>query len=208
MGSTKKSKISQLLGVFSVSSKEEDIRLMERLQADDLKAFETIYMKYRTPLYSYFLNHCGNEAMAEEWLQDCFTKLLEKRMSFRFESKFSTWLWMMARNHMIDYWRSNGHQLEGAKLSVEDTDNVMEALESPLSNPEEMVLSASTDISVKKCLDELPLSQKDAVMLRSYSELSYEEIASELKTSVSAVKSLLVRAKEKLLGCLKRGGHA
>jgi RNA polymerase sigma-70 factor (ECF subfamily) len=208
VGSIKKSKMAQLLSVFSVSSKEEDVLLMERLQADDLTAFETLYMKYRTPLYSYFLNHCGNTTVAEDWLQDCFAKLLEKRMSFRFESKFSTWLWMLARNQMIDHWRSGGHQLDQGKITSLETDDVMENLESPLSGPEEHVMAASDERALRACLEELPLAQKDAVLLRSHAELAYEDIALQLSTTVSAVKSLLVRAKEKLLDCLKRGGHA
>lgn len=181
---------------------------MERLQVNDLTAFETLYMKYRGPLYSYFLNHSGNAAVAEDWLQDCFAKLLEKRMSFRFESKFSTWLWTLARNQMIDHWRSGAHQIDEGKISALESDAQLEFLESPLSGPEEQIMEASNDSAIKECLEELPLSQKDAVLLRSYSELSYEDIAQQLGATVSAVKSLLVRAKEKLLDCLKRGGHA
>jgi RNA polymerase sigma-70 factor (ECF subfamily) len=109
---------------------------------------------------------------------------------------------------MIDHWRSSGHQLDAAKLAQDETYDVLDTLESPLSSPEEEMLAASNDVAVKECLGELPLTQRDAVMLRSYSELSYEEIASQLNASVSAIKSLLVRAKEKLLECLKRGDHS
>ena len=69
-------------------------------------------------------------------------------------------------------------------------------------------MAASNERALKACLEELPLPQKDAVLLRSHAELAYEDIAQQLSTTVSAVKSLLVRAKDKLLDCLKRGGHA
>lgn len=180
---------------------------MKQLQAGDLKAFDMLYMKYKTPLFSYFVGHCREISLAEDLLQDLFIKLLANCQNFRFESKFSTWIWVLARNQMIDHWRSVGHRFDQEKLNTKESDEVLENLISTLTGPEEQIMKQADDRAVRECLNELPTSQKDAVLLRSHGELSYDDIAQQLNSTVSAVKSLLVRAKEKLLDCLRSGGH-
>jgi RNA polymerase sigma-70 factor (ECF subfamily) len=203
----KKSQLLQLLDLFSVSSKDEDYSLMEKLQKGDLNAFERLYMKYRIPLYSYFLGQAHSPSHAEEFLQDTFSKVIEHKDSFKFESKFSTWLWSIARNIMIDYWRSSGHQLHKLTINGEFSETELATLESPLTNDETQLIEKSEDQALKDCMDELSHQQKESILLRIHSDLSYEEIAKGLELTIPSVKSLIVRAKQKLINCLKRGGH-
>lgn len=203
-GSSNKAK---LFSLFSVTSSDEDVRLIKRIQKGDEAAFEEFYLKYRKPLFSYFSGHASSVSLAEELLQETFLKVAQNCAGFAFESKVSTWLWAIARNKMIDHWRSAQHQQDQLSESLTTDEGEEHDLAAEIDSAESSLIQQSQTKAVEKCLDELAPNQKDAVLLRSHSELSYDEIAHTLSLSVSAIKSLLVRAKDKLMNCLKRGGH-
>lgn len=180
---------------------------MKKVQQGDYAAFEELYMKYRKPIYSYFLAKTTSSEEAEELLQDAFMKILDKKESFRFESKFSTWLWTLSRNLFIDKYRSD-YQHDHKIDSFEKDENFsVENIDSGLETAEELLIKKSEEKGIRKCIEELSNNQKESILLKIYSDLSYEEISRELSLSISAVKSLLVRSKEKLINCLKNGGH-
>lgn len=180
---------------------------MKRVQESDYAAFEELYMKYKKPIYSYFLAKTTSKEEAEELLQDTFMKVLDKKNSFRFESKFSTWLWTLSRNLFIDKYRSN-YQHESKIESLENDERFsIEDIDSDLDTAETLLIQKYEEKGIKNCIDELPTNQKEAILLKIYSDLSYEEISRELTLSVAAVKSLLVRSKDKLINCLRSGGH-
>ncbi len=196
-------KLAQLFGRSLVKHSDEE--LMRMIQDDKMEAFEELYERFRKPLFSYLTQQVKKD-QAEEILQDVFIKILENRMSFRFESKVSTWLWTVTRNKVIDHWRSAGHRMDQLAVGVTD-DEGHEYLEAELDSHEEMILKKTNRNQLDLCLEELALNQKEALMLQTQSELSMDEIGQMMNTTVSAVKSLLFRAKEKLMDCFKRGGH-
>jgi RNA polymerase sigma-70 factor (ECF subfamily) len=176
---------------------------MRSLQANDMKAYETLYRKYKDPLFNYFLVNTKSKNLAEEQLQDLFLKLYEKKDSFKYQSKFSTWLWTMARNQFIDHKRLSETKLEDSSDSV--ADDSLDELEAELEAADEMMIKKIEDRQVNLCVNELKASQKEVLTLRIYSELGYDEIAALCSLTLSSVKSLLVRAKEKILECLRKG---
>lgn len=178
---------------------------MRLIQDNKSEAFEILYQRYKTPLYSYLTSQL-NQSLAEEMLQDVFMKLLEGRMSFRFESKVKTWVWAIARNKVIDHWRSAGKKMDD--LLVPDLiEEGEEFLESRDEHLEEALIKRTTQKQLDECLEELSIKQKEALALQIQSGLSYDEISSLMKLTVSSVKSLIFRAKGNLLDCFKRGGH-
>lgn len=176
---------------------------MKALQAMDMKAFETLYLKYKDPLFNYFLVNSRSKTTAEEQLQDLFLRLYEKRDQFKYQSKFSTWLWAMARNQFIDHTRLSETKLD--ELSDSTEEDSFDQLEAELDKIDEQLIKKAQEQQVNLCVDELKANQKEVLSLRVYSDLGYEEIALLCKLTLSSVKSLLVRAKEKLLDCLKKG---
>ena len=176
---------------------------MRSLQANDMKAYETLYLKYKDPLFNYFLVNTKSKNLAEEQLQDLFLKLYEKKDSFKYQSKFSTWLWTMARNQFIDHTRLSETKLEDSSDSV--ADDSLDELEAELEAADEIMIKKMEDLQVNLCVNELKASQKEVLTLRIYSELGYDEIAALCSLTLSSVKSLLVRAKEKILECLRKG---
>ncbi|MDD4975241.1 MAG: sigma-70 family RNA polymerase sigma factor [Bacteriovorax sp.] len=178
---------------------------MKLIQLDKKHAFSELYSRYRVPLYTYFHGLIGS-TLAEELMQDTFIKVLNKRMSFRFESKVKTWIWAIAKNTLRDHWRSVDHKMKNSFDSLVTTEG-NEIFEAPLDSAETLILKKVTQRQLEDCINELPVDQKEIVFCHVQSELTNQEIADLSNISVGAVKSILFRSKEKLIDCFKRGGH-
>lgn len=191
--------IEKLFSVGFVYKSDED--LMKLFQSGNHLAFEEIYSRYKSPLYSYFLRMTTAQT-AEELLQECFFNFIKKKESFRFESSFKTWIWTMANHHLIDFWRSKNHHmnLKTTSLEEEHLDDLQ------VASVEEKVLSMIDKIQLESCIKKLPEDQREVVLLHTYSELSHQEISKITALSVGAIKSILFRSKVKLIGCCQQGG--
>ena len=97
--------------------------------------------------------------------------------------------------------RRKRRRIRGAGLRLED-------IEAPISSAEAALMENAREKAVQKCMKELTDVQREVLVLRTVSELAYEEIASMVRVSLSSVKSLIFRAKQKPLECIQRGGHA
>ncbi len=178
---------------------------MLRVAKNDEKAFATLYERYRRPILSYLVSFLRTKSVAEELAQEVFLRVYRTRESYSTEFRFSTWIWTIARNLAIDHLRKKSEVLVD-----DDRQEILDGIPSdPAAMPdaERMLIERATREGLEKCLGELSPPQREATSLRSYSELSYEEIADTMRSSVPRIKSLLFRAKEALLDCVKRGGH-
>jgi len=193
---------AQLSLPWNVSLMEEEHLLMERVQQGDVAAFRKLYDRYKSRVMSYLNMMVRNRAVAEELAQEAFLRVYRARASYGREAKFSTWMWTIARNLAIDHLRKktetllDPHQQEGSHR--------IEEIESPLSNAEVMLIRNSRQEQVEKCLSKLTHAQREVLTLRTLSELNYDEIAATMKTTLASVKSLIFRAKEALIHCLKK----
>lgn len=179
---------------------------MKLVQANDNKAFEVLYSRYRVPIHSY-LSGLVDSALAEELMQETFIKVIQKNSSFKFESKVKTWVWTIAKNTLHDHWRSVDHRMSQSFEPLHSEDNGEELFETPLDGQEEAFLKKVTQKQLEECLKELPEEQREVVLLHTQSELSHQEISRVTGASVPAIKSILFRCKEKLTACFRRGGH-
>lgn len=177
---------------------------MELIQQDKEGAFQELYRRYGTPIYNYFMRLIG-PVIAEDLMQDTFIKVLSKRMTFRFESKVKTWIWIIAKNTLRDHWRSQEFKMKNSFETL-FSDHGEEVLESPMDSSEMMIMNKLTKEQLISCIDYLPAEQREVVLLHIHSELSNQEIAELTGFSLGAIKSILFRSKEKLIECFKRGG--
>jgi len=203
-------KIKKLFAPASVLSSEEgsdtNEALMLKVRDGDQAAFEKLYGKLRKPIMSYVYGFVSNLSVAEEITQEVFLKVYRVRETYAPTAKFSTWLWTITRNAVIDHLRKKHEVLVDDLNYVEQQKqgSSVEQIESELPNSEAMLVANTENISVHDCLKKLSASQRDALQLRIFSDLSYEEIAETLKTTVTSVKTLLFRAKQGMLGCIKK----
>ena len=157
-----------------------------------------IFTRYKTPVLNYALRILGNRADAEDVVSDVFLAVFGGKYRFDPKAKFSTWAFAVTRNRCIDKIRKRKRFLpfvfrnEGTKELEEwdppDTKDL----------PRENLEKSETARRVQSAIQKLPLEQKEALVLREYHDLSYEEISNVLDCSLSKVKVLIFRARENL----------
>ncbi len=174
------------------SKNDPDIEVMLRFQGGDEKAFEFLVTKHQRKVLNLIYRYLGNSAQADDAAQEVFMKLYRARHKYTPKAKFSTWLYRITVNHCLNEIRARKSQ----PASVAPIDDLTE--EGETMAPDDRIRQGELRQAVKDAIDSLPENQRMAVILARYEEMSYEEIAETMKTSLEAVKSLLHRAKESL----------
>ena len=184
-----------------------DETLMRDYGRGDARAFETLYMRHKAATYRYFLRHAGGDAAtAAELHQDLWLKVIGARERYEPRSKFSTWLYTLARHRMVDHWRSR-HGVTLASLEDEEASAQVEEVTSALRDPGDDPLDAAIDAQTRNrllaALSRVPKLQRDAFLLHIEGGLSLEEIASLTAATTETVKSRLRYAYRKLRAALE-----
>jgi RNA polymerase sigma-70 factor (ECF subfamily) len=176
----------------------DELQLVANVAKGDHVAYRQLFEQHAARVYNVALKILGNEQDAEEVTQDVFVTLWKKAKSIRGESKLSTWLHRVAVNMAINA-RKKGGMLSTLKqiLSLEDSPELeISAAES--TRPDRQVEMKSARMELAELMSRLPTSQRQAYLLHKLEGLSYKEIAEQMNTTVSAVESLMHRAKTKL----------
>lgn len=189
-------KLSRVKSVQEAVSPES---LMLKVKRGDRAAFAELYDRFKGPIFNFLLGMVAREALAEELAHEVFLRVYRARESYEPSARFTTWLWTLARNAALDELRKKGELLQ--KHAEDDVPSAT-LLPDPDDGPEAKLLEQARRDQVERCLTALPARQREAVMLRSAGENSYEEIAQVLGESVANVKNLLHRAKQALAKCL------
>jgi len=183
-----------------------DADVMLRAGCDDDAAFSYLANKYHRSMIAFMYRMCHNQAVAEELAQEVFLRVYRSRKSYQAEAKFTTWLYRIATNLAVNHARDHKVERSGKVQSLdepdEETGTTPDVADSEL-NVEEQILRRERLEAIKKHVLALPEKQRVAVLMHKYDGLDYREIASVLKLSESATKSLLFRAYETLRERLK-----
>jgi RNA polymerase sigma-70 factor (ECF subfamily) len=161
---------------------QDEESLVRRAQENDREAFAQLYEAHFDRIYRYLVLKLGNVTEAEDMTQQVFLKALQSISSYKWKGvSFSAWLYRIAHNQTIDYYRKKGKReatpLEDVILTSDD--NPQAALEQK-SQIERMLAAAR----------ELTRSQRDVLSLRFASELSIAEVAGIMGKSQGAIKAL------------------
>lgn len=177
-----------------------DEDLFARLLQGDEEALETLFARYAQPLYGFLWRLTGDQALAEDLLQEVFIRLVN--YAGKLPQNFRAWFYTVARNLAYDAMRARrrqqAHRADGFDGSVE------ELMDAAQKSPETAVQSRDDDERVRQSLERLPDEQREVVLLRFYQGLSLEEIATVVEVSLGTVKSRLYRALKLLRGMLLR----
>lgn len=173
---------------------EEQVWLEQAMKGDKV-AFGKIVEAYQTPVYNLAYRMLNNPGEAEEAAQEAFVRAYTRLESYDPAHKFSTWLLSITSNFCIDQLRKRRALL----LSIDEPLPPHPALHSDgAKGPEAQAVSNEQQELVQSLLSELQPEYREAVVLRYWYELSYEEIAETMDTTVSAIKSRLFRARRQL----------
>lgn len=160
-----------------------------RFRSGDELVFTKIYSKFKRPVFRYISMRVGDLAVAEEITQDVFLKVYRFREQYDPTRAFSSWLWTIARNTIADWGR--GREL----IQAEGCPDELPALEDCV---ETKLIRKSDRKNLMRLGRKLTHQQKRVLWLRFVHHFSYDEIATKLGLSLSAVKSLIYRAKTTL----------
>jgi len=183
---------------------DTDEALMAAWQAGDVAAFDRIYARHRGGVFRYLLRHCRNRATADELHQDVWLKLITHRSSFDPAARFTTWLYAVARNRMIDHWRRNSAARYVSLDDEGDPDATGASLEDadPTADPAHAAASLQEAAVLVAALEALPAAQRDAFLLHVEGGLAIAEIAAITKVPTETAKSRLRYAYRRLRASL------
>jgi len=176
----------------------EDVVLMLKVKLGDEQAFEELIARHQARILGTVAKMLGNATDAEDISQQVFVRVWQSASRYQPTAKFTTWLLTITRNLVFNEMR----RLRRAKfvpMDVETEDHAPRDIADE-TNPDAAQAAATADlqVAISRAIATLPEQQRLALILRRYEELSYEEIAAVLKTSVPSVKSLLFRARTML----------
>jgi len=186
-------------------SKAEDSRLVARALKGDRKAFEMIVRKYQQPLTSYLGRMTGEREAALDFAQEIFLKVYCSLGSYRPAYKFSTWLFKIASNHLIDHWRKKKIATVSIDQPVDDNDDsLLPQVPDPGPSVVRKLELAEIRQKIERALATIPETLRELFVLRHVNEFSYEEIADIKSLPVGTVKNRVFQAKELLRKRMER----
>lgn len=184
-------------------TEEMVITLVKKAQSGDVRAFEQLTEQYYQKIYNIALGMVGSHHDAQDAAQNVLIKLYRSIGSFKFQSKFSTWVYRVTANVCMDEIRSRKRAKSNETVDISEKTDVA----SSLATPEESALSKETSSVLRKAIASLKPQQREMIILRDVNGFSYTQIAEILKCSEGTVKSRISRARDNLKRILEQSGY-
>ena len=169
----------------AMAATDPDETLMIAYSNGDAGAFAELYARHRGALYRFIRRQCTS-AVVDELFQDVWTRLIVARRRYQPSAKFSTYLYQVARNRMIDYFRASGRNLEDVP-----GDDPPEAPAARGHQPENAVETRQQAAQLLALIETLPAVQREAFLLHEEAGLTLEEIGEVTGVGRETVKSRL-----------------
>lgn len=176
----------------------EDNKLLSKIQAGDLDAFNTLVEKYQKKVFNIAYNYMGNTEDASEIAQEAFLRAYTSLKGFRNESSFKTWLYNITANVCKDELRKRKkfNMVSFDSPVMYNDQELKKEYKADSFTPEECYEIKENQETVRKIISMLPEDYKIILILRELKELSYDEISETLDCSLGTVKSRLSRARK------------
>jgi RNA polymerase sigma factor (sigma-70 family) len=182
---------------------ESDELLMSRYAGGDAAAFECLYRRHETRTWRYIERNVGNRATADELMQEVWFAVARQAMHYQPSARFTTWLFTIAHNRIIDWVRKRRPQVSLESVHHEGGSVAIQLTADPSSGPLAAAVAHEQSSALAQALAELPTEQRDAFLMQIEGELSVEEIAAVTGVSFETSKSRLRYARLKLRDLLQ-----
>ncbi|TMM05602.1 MAG: sigma-70 family RNA polymerase sigma factor [Actinobacteria bacterium] len=176
---------------------QPDFGVLRKAQRGDERAFSLIVRAYEVPVFNYVMRLVGDRALAEDLTQEVFIRVFQGLPKFSLRSKFTTWLFQVTKNRVLDELRASERRPR-ALVALDDAPP-LEVLDAPAEQVE-------TIEALWAAVDGLNTDLKMALLLRDVVGLSYNEIADSLDTTLATVKWRIFKAREEVQLALAREG--
>ena len=181
----------------TIDDDTQDIAWMDRVKHGDMEAFRELIEAHQTRVIGTVAKMLGDDTDAEDIAQQVFIRIWNSASRYEPNAKFTTWLFTITRNLVFNEARRRRRH-PALPLEREQDEHAFQAEDTRMKAPSTVLLDNEMQDAIQAAIDSLPEVQRMAVVLRRYQDVSYEEIASILKLSVPAVKSVLFRARTEL----------
>src|SRR5207244_532342 len=181
----------------TLSLPQRDHGVLRKAQRGDERAFSIIVRAYQSPVYNYVLRMVGDRTLAEDLTQEVFLRVFQGLPRFSLRSKFTTWLFQVTKNRVLDELRANERRPR-AVVALEDI-APLEVVDAPMEQIEAID-------AVWRAVEGLNGDLKMALLLRDVVGLSYTEISDSLEITLATVKWRIYKAREDVQLSMAREG--
>ena len=183
---------------FPVMPRDEPARdedLMLAYRDGHPGAFDVLYRRHRGALFRYLVRQCRDRATAEELFQDVWLNLIRARGSYVISSRFTTYLYRIAHNRLIDHYR---RRVPAALVSYDEAEDLPDLAAARQAEPHVAYEAKAQLERVLAVVEDLPAAQREAFVLQNEAGMSIEEIAEATGVTRETAKSRLRYAMNKL----------
>lgn len=177
---------------MSWDASASDEQLMSAYRDGDAGAFDELYRRHKGGVYRYMLRQCRDAGVADELFQDVWMNLIRARASYTVQAKFTTYIYKLAHNRLIDHYRKHG---QAALVSFDDDSDEAPALAEPAAaprdEPERHLDIKQQAAQLLQLLGALPEAQREAFVMQYEGGMSVEEIADATGVTRETAKSRL-----------------
>jgi len=187
-----------------MSSMYEDKELVKKTIKGEKEAFEMIIRKYQQPMLNYIGRMVGERELALDFTQDVFIRTYSSLRSYQPQYKFSSWLFKIASNFIIDYWRKK--KIDAFSLDQPAKwNNDSPPLQVPDDEPSIVKKFEISQLKeeIERALEKIPVPLREVFIWRHINEFSYEEMAEIKNLPVGTIKNRVFQAKELIRNLLE-----
>lgn len=167
-----------------------DNEVMENVRDGQVEKLAILFERHHVRIYNFFLRLTGSTSISEDLVQEVFLRILKYRTTYQGQSKFSVWMFQIARNAHVDHLRKH-------KASY----NLDDQFEEPVSEEDSPLdfLEKSQDIALlQQALTRLPLKKREVIVLSRFQNMKYKDIAEMFGCHVGTIKAHMHRALKEL----------
>jgi RNA polymerase sigma-70 factor (ECF subfamily) len=189
----------------SLSERDIDAALVERVQKGDKKAFDLLVLKYQRKIIRLLSRMIRDQNEIEDVAQEAFIKAYKALPQFRGDSAFYTWLYRIAINTARNWMSQNSRRPSAPNSNVTDNDETFSEIDNltDTHTPEAEMVSREIAASVNETIESLPEELRRAIILREIDGMSYEDIALAMNCPIGTVRSRIFRAREAIAARLR-----
>jgi len=175
-----------------------DEELMAETAQGDEHAFELLVERHQSRMLNLIYRFVGNRTQARDLAQEVFIRVWQAASRYKPRAKFTTWIYRISANLCLNELKSSARKKLFFSESLVEEGRTPNEESNVSPSAEDILLAEERSRQISHALRSLPENQRMALILKRYENLSYHEIAKIMECSVSAVESLLVRAKGNL----------
>ena len=166
-----------------------DVELMLKVHEGQTDKLALLFERYNKRLFSYFYRYCGSQDVSEDLVQNVFYRILKYKEDYNGSGKFTTWMYKIAHNLAIDYYRKHG------RYQYHDVDRLVDESE---DTADKALIKKEEARLLRQALDQLKPHEREVLILSKYQELTYKEIGSILNSPEGTIKARVFRAIQSL----------